>query len=43
MTAERLPQGLRPQQAADVVGAKRRMAMRTDAHASLSARLSVYL
>ena len=40
MPAERLPQGLRPQQAADVVGAKRRTAIRTDAHASLSPRLA---
>src|SRR6185312_12069631 len=39
MPAERLPQSLRPQEAADVVGAKRRTVIRTDAHASLSPRL----
>ena len=42
MPAERLPQGLRPQQAADVVGAKRRAAIRTHAHALVCA-FCVYL
>jgi hypothetical protein len=43
MTAERLSQGLRPQQAADVIGAKRRAAIRTNAHALVCAplRLSI--
>ena len=35
MAPERLPQRRRPQQAADVVGAKRRAAVRADAHGSL--------
>ena len=34
MAPERLPQCRRPQQAADVIGAKRRTAVRSDAHAS---------